>query len=244
MDRKLLQTTAQRLNVYDEAILKKSEEFIRLYQTKALVKTLDDQAKTVLCLDLAAQLIGSSFDKSVALALCGLKRSAYQNSLNNLEKILGLDKPLTISDGCIQLGCTAIKEDAEDILQKYKQIDHKVKDMDHPQYVAVAIYLACKAKKVSIDKTRLALLSRLKPSQWRELVASFENLGLSKKATRQKNKEINKMEEEYMIETDDQEAKNKQEQEEEEDYEIWKNRILKEAYKELKQRGQTIDSVK
>lgn len=80
----------------------------------------------------------------MALSLCGFKKSAYQNNLNTLEKVLGLDKTLTISDVCVQLGCTVIKEDAEGILTKYKTLDSKIKDMDHPQYVAAATYLACK----------------------------------------------------------------------------------------------------
>lgn len=162
MDRKNLKATAERLNVYDESVLKynfffllyflkytvlfssKAEEYLRVYQSKASIKTLNDQAKTVLCLDLAAKFVGRGFDKEAALALSGLKKSLYQNNLNTVEKLLEVDRGITISDLCVQLGCTSIKDDAELILNKYKQLDKKIKDIDHPQYAAVATYLACK----------------------------------------------------------------------------------------------------
>lgn len=75
--------------------------------------------------------------------MSGFRKSAYQNHLNTLEKLLGLDKKLSVADVCIQLGCMSIKDDAEAILSQYQALD-KVNNVEHPQYVAAATYLACK----------------------------------------------------------------------------------------------------
>ncbi|CAG9764770.1 unnamed protein product [Ceutorhynchus assimilis] len=230
MDKHLLKSTAQKLNVHDETVLKKTEEFVRLYQSKGSIKTLNLQATTILCLDLACLSLGNGFDKEAALILSGLKKSAYQNNLNNIEKILGLDKPISITDICVKLGCTVIKEDAEKILTRYQKLDNKIKDLEHPQYVAAATFVACKAKKVSIDKSKIVTLSRLKPSQWKELISMFESLGLGKTSPRKKTKGPSAKDDEIVAEIECQEI-TKDEVEEVEDYEVWKKRILEEAYK-------------
>lgn len=42
---------------------RKAEEFLRTFQTKGSIKTLNDVAKTVLCLDLSSNHLGRQFDK-------------------------------------------------------------------------------------------------------------------------------------------------------------------------------------
>lgn len=44
---------------------RKAKEFIRTFHSKGSVKSLNDQAKTVLCLDLATCHAGINFDKVV-----------------------------------------------------------------------------------------------------------------------------------------------------------------------------------
>lgn len=73
-----------------------------------------------------------------------MKKSAYENNLHIVEKVLDLDKPLTIAEVCVQLNCTGIKELAEDIYNKYKAADCLNRDYTHPQYVMAAVYAACK----------------------------------------------------------------------------------------------------
>ncbi|XP_066249425.1 origin recognition complex subunit 6 [Euwallacea similis] len=229
MDKNLLKSTAKRLNIYDEVVVKKCEEFIRLYQSKAAVKSLNNQAKIVLCLDLASQCLGRHIDKETALVLSGFKKSLYQNHLNTLEKLLGLDKILSISDVCVQLGCMLIKDDAEAILGKYQKSSN-LKDMEHPQYVAAATYLACKVKKIPLDKQKLVSISRLKPSQWKELVGSFEKLGMEKEAAMQKLR-VDENGEECAVDVDN--LKTIAQDDEVEEYEVWKKRILAESYAAL-----------
>lgn len=82
--------------------------------------------------------------QGAGIKLSGLKRSAYLNNLHTVEKILDLDKPLTVSELCVQLKCTVVKELAELILKKYKEKDEIGRDFTHPQYTAAALYAACK----------------------------------------------------------------------------------------------------
>lgn len=78
------------------------------------------------------------------MKLSGLKKSSYQSNLHVIETLLNLDKPLTVSELCVQLGCTVVKELAEEILDKYRLSDNKIKDLRHPQYAIAAVYTACR----------------------------------------------------------------------------------------------------
>lgn len=78
------------------------------------------------------------------MKLSNLKRSAYLNSLHIIEKVLDLDKKLTIGEVCVQLSCTAIKDFSEQILKKYVEEDEIGRDFTHPQYIAAAIYSAAR----------------------------------------------------------------------------------------------------
>lgn len=62
--------------------------------------------------------------------------------MHNIEKILELNKLLTVANLCIQLNCTDAKELAEEVLKQYT-LDLN-ENNTHPQYVAAAVYVACK----------------------------------------------------------------------------------------------------
>lgn len=62
---------------------------------------------------------------------------------NSIEKILGLDRCVTISELCVQLGIMSVNKTAEQVLKKYRDADKIGKDFDHPQYIAAAVYTAC-----------------------------------------------------------------------------------------------------
>ncbi|ENN80440.1 hypothetical protein HUJ04_013491 [Dendroctonus ponderosae] len=228
MDKQMLKNIAEALNVYQDSVLRKTEELLRLLQAKSSIKSLNNQAKSVLCLDLASQCLGVSFEKDAALALSGLKKSAYQKSLNTLEQILGLNKVLTVSEACVQLSCTAVKDDAEDILSAYKQQRDGLEDWEHPQYAAAAVFLASRAKKLSIDKQKIVAMSRIKPSQWKELLSSFKNLEISN------GRQLGKgLEAEIVSEMGECEPVKEVAPDEVEEYAVWRQRILKEAYEAL-----------
>lgn len=80
----------------------------------------------------------------MVIKLSGIRKTAYLNNLHTLQKILDLDRPMTVSELCVQFSCTAVKELAEQILKKYEEEDVIGRDFTHPQYLAAAIYTACK----------------------------------------------------------------------------------------------------
>nr|CAI5865840.1 unnamed protein product [Callosobruchus analis] len=230
-----LKTISERLCIKDLTTIKKAEEFLRTLQTKgSSLKVLNDSAKAALCLHLAASFLGNGFNKDAAINVSGLKKSLYQNNLHTIEKILGLDKQLTVSSLSIQLGCTEIKELAEEILDKYRAYDTKIKDLDHPQYVSAATYIACKQKSIKVHKDHFIAASRLKPRQWKELALEFEkfakSLGLG--SPRKHNKKLIDSVDDMTNEIEKVTLKKKTENEIE-DYDLWRKRILEEAYTAL-----------
>lgn len=84
--------------------------------------------------------------QDVAHTLSGLRKSAYNNNLNCIQKLLGIDKPLNVSDVCVQAGCSGIKDIAQSFLKKYIEqgAAGALQDFSHPQYPACAVYTVCK----------------------------------------------------------------------------------------------------
>lgn len=76
--------------------------------------------------------------------MCSLKKTAYENNYHNIQKILGLDKPISINELCVLFSCTQLKDEAEKLYSYYKQKDPKIQDDEHPQYAAAAVYTVCK----------------------------------------------------------------------------------------------------
>lgn len=63
-------------------------------------------------------------------------------NLHNVEKLLELNKPISIAKLCVQFNCTDVKELAEEILNKHMLDSGQTEIL--PQNVAAAIYVACK----------------------------------------------------------------------------------------------------
>ncbi|XP_017771563.1 PREDICTED: origin recognition complex subunit 6 [Nicrophorus vespilloides] len=235
-DNKILTNVSERLGLQDEIpIIKKAEEFLRMYQNKGGIQNLNDSAKAVFCLDLAASLLGIGFDKETAIKLSGLKKTAYQNKLHMVEKVLELDKPLTIGEVCVQFSCTVVKELAEKIYEKYKNQGIQ-SDLDHPQYVAVSVFTACKLKSFKIQKSQLVSISRLKLSQWKELESEFakfvEKVGFTANIGGKKRKGANEFHtylEEFAKNDENKVSKSPKKCEKIEEYSVWKERILEQA---------------
>ncbi|KAL3287348.1 hypothetical protein HHI36_001822 [Cryptolaemus montrouzieri] len=225
---------SKRLNIHDSSTIKKCEEFLRVLQTKTSLK-LSDQVKTIICLEIATTFTGSSFDKEAALQLCALKKSSYENNLNNIKKILNIDKPLSISELCVQFSCTQLKDAAQELYSHYKDSDSK--DDMHPQYAAAAVYTVCKMNNMKPPKSQFVTLSRLKSNQWNALINDFETFAITNlKQTKFKQKS-NVIE--NTVEGHVQENANVKEKSDDhvtiEDYEVWKNRILREAEQAIRE---------
>ncbi|RZC42559.1 origin recognition complex subunit 6 [Asbolus verrucosus] len=234
---KILLNSSDRLGIQDSSAIKKADAFLRVLNSKSVSKTISDAARTILCLDLAAASLGVGFDKTTALKLAGLRKGVYQNNLNILEKVLNLDKPITVAELCVQCSCTEAKETAEAILASYREYDKKIKDISHPQYVAAAVYTSCKISGIKVEKSQFKSISRLKMAQWNELADEFAkfagSMGLSAKKGRSKRNAP--VEQDGLIEIIEKHSVQKQKKEEEqiEDYEVWRERILKEATAEI-----------
>lgn len=113
-----------------------------------------------------------------------------------------------------------------------------------------------RAKRVTVDKNGIAAASRLKPSQWKELVGEFEKFGLGKKVSKASAKEYSEPDNlepgilllNYwkrssnltILFSDQQNILKKNYIEEYEDYEVWKKRILDEAYAAVKKEQESV----
>lgn len=162
---------------------RKSTELVRILNLKLTSNTLGDYAKTVICIDIATNLLGSHFDTGTALKISGLKKSAYSNHKRTIEKVLDISKQIGINEICVQLGLNQIQNKSAELLEQYKVCvaetesaqDH---DLSHPQYAAMAIYQMCLKRKMKSYKQKLISFSHLKPAQWTLLEKNWEKVML------------------------------------------------------------------
>ncbi|XP_026477139.1 origin recognition complex subunit 6 [Ctenocephalides felis] len=247
-ENEMVHMMAQKLGFEENTqLINKANELLRLLKLKSLGGnsiTLTGLAQAVICLDLASSFLGTSFDSDYALKLSGFKKSTYLNSLRTIEKLLDLSKDLTISELCVQLGVTSVKEKAEILLSKYKT-SHDC-DISHPQYVAMAVYQACRLSKIKLQKSMIVPFSRIKGSQWTMLEKTWTTWVDEVSPTLFKDAVQNngdKIAENLGKAIDAGKSDGKQDSEkiEIEDYDVWKKRILEEAYRELEKQKNAME---
>lgn len=165
-----------------------------------------------------------------------------------LEKSLDLNHKMGINEICLKLGVSEAKKLATEILNKYQNYccttDKINDDFSHPQYASVAVFCACKKLKVKVQKQKLVSESLLKPQQWSALEKRFENVLETEMNNSKKmdlSKDIMEKSDEIRDGDHDKNLKKRLLSLENEDYEHWKTRILKKAYRdlELKKQEQT-----
>ncbi|CAB3249589.1 unnamed protein product [Arctia plantaginis] len=224
----------------DDKVLNKAAEFQRLLQVKSTAGiNLTDTSKVVICLDLAAGLLGADLDTKSAIKYSGLKPSAYANTKKVVENLLELNcDRLTTNMLCVTLQCNGVQDLAEKILQEYQRLSKMEVDLNLPQYVCMAVHQACRINKVKITKSKLLEKSRLKPAQFSKLDAEWTkftdlHFAVKKKKGRQATNIVDNVEAEESMEVDVPKM-NEHSQEKIESYEDWKKRMLETAYKELK----------
>lgn len=232
----ILSKVAQRLRI-EGVSLKKAETFHRVLMNKENAKSINCTTKAVICLDLATSLSGAPFDKECAIKLSGVKKSIYQNHLNNVESILQLSRQLNVSEICVKMSCTDIRGFAEDILDKY-QLHNVQMDFNHVQYPVAAVYTACKLKGVKVQRREFVTMSKLKAGAWKDLETEFTNfvnkIGLKASAEKSNTNDFYKALDKYGDDNKDQNQQTTEENAQVEDYEVWKTRILEEARSQLK----------
>lgn len=93
-----------------------------------------------------------------------------------MEKLLDLNKPMGITEICVQLSLTEIQATSGNRLLEHFVARNDMPNIDttHPQYAAMVVYQLCRLKKIKIQKTKLISFSHLKPSQWALLEKSWD----------------------------------------------------------------------
>lgn len=207
-----------------------------------VIQVLNETAKIVLCLDLSSRLLNMEFDDKRSLKIAKLTKTAYQNNKRILEKVLNLNKILDINEICIKAGLSDsnVKKTAKKILEAYKKDFHyRNLDFDHPQYVSQAVYQACKVEKVKITKKKMQDCSNLKPAQWISMETEWDKwLQKSPTSLEPTKKEKTVLQLVQELENETSEVVKIHKELKVEDYDVWKKRILEQAYEAIKKQKQ------
>lgn len=205
-----------------------------------MASKLSDSARILICLDIGCELLNIPIDQTSAIRCSGQSKSHYLNQRKILIKVLNLTKTLSIDDVILRLSInnTAVENIAKRMFDAYQKDSRcELLDMEHPQYITMCVFQACKIGKVKVQKKNIMAISNLKPAQWSNLekqwdkwleASSFVN-SIGENA---KHKEFG-----LRIKESDQPAiaktSSKSDGPETEDYDVWAKRITKEANDEL-----------
>ncbi|XP_067626745.1 origin recognition complex subunit 6 [Eurosta solidaginis] len=154
----------------------KTLELLRLLELRSanMPLQLNEYAKTIICADIAATLVGITFDMEQANKLSNLRKSHYTRHKRMIEKLLDLNKIVGVNDICVQLNLTEVTQKANELLELYKMVIIKENagdesDLIHPQYAAMAVFQAAKMLKQKVSKQKILSFSNLRPTQWQQL---------------------------------------------------------------------------
>lgn len=247
-----MKSISQKLKITSPTVLSKAEELTQMLDVKVgsqalTALNLTGSCPVVMCLELAANTTGKTFNKEEGLKLSGVNKKVYANGLKALESMLDLSTNITIKDLAIQFGCTPATELAMKTLQSYedefKSKSGTVMDFTSPMFQATALCAACRKLKLKIDWNKLRELCSIKRSTYDKLVAEMEIHAVKlletktvekQKRTRGLLDEVEKHLKDEDI-TKKQKKENTQEQGEVDDYEVWKKKILAAAAKAKEQ---------
>lgn len=169
------------------------------------------------------------FDVATAIKKSSMKKTEYKKTKNSLMKLINLNdsSDLSVSKFLVKLGvCNiSIEKTAKEILAQFHESE--VATPDHPQFVALSCYFACKIHKEKVLKKNFIAASNLRPLQWTQLEKSHEKIVLNAP----KSKTGATAGKENCIEPLPEKTKRKlaATELEVEDYDAWKLRILKSA---------------
>lgn len=205
------------------------------------MKHLNENAKIILCLDISCELLNLPFaDTKLAIQQACLNKSSYNKNRKTIQKVLDLNKKLTIDEVIRKLGIThssAVEKKAKEIFRVYMNLQsfHN-HDIDSSVFV-MSVYYACKFENVKIAKKNVLNLSSLTHGQWVTLEKSWEkwvnDLNTNKKDVKKdagggKENIVNNQ-----MKVDSQKG-TKRVEEAEETYDEWAKRILDAAYAKLR----------
>merc|ERR1712240_501574 len=194
--------------------------------------------QSTLCLHLSAIQAGKAVDTKLMVKLAGAKSKPHYLSIDqNVEKILDLDKVLSVQEVCVQLGVSHLSEKAGKVLSVYEshmketfgEARCDALNLGKPVYPCAAVNAACK----SMGKKRDLL----------ELSEEMSNLQTDINDKSSTKKKLEFMDKIMGISTDSKEniengcdrkvrGRIREEDFEDDGYEEWKEGILRKAVDE------------
>lgn len=151
-------------------------ELLRLTNLKASSTITNQTAKLVICIDCASILCGIEINHREAVKFSGAKtESEYNRQKELIQKLLNLNKSLTLDEICAQLEISErSKSDARQLFNAYTA--NQFGDADNVAHMAMAIHQSLKLRKEkNAAAKKLAQLGHLKPKQWKELENNWDN---------------------------------------------------------------------
>jgi len=160
-------------------LVSQAAEYQRTLQAKRAVLGVSATTQSIVCLHLAASQGGHSVETKDMVRLAGAKsKPHYLGILQNAEKVLQLDKAVSVQEVCVQLAVSHLAETAGKIITSYeshlKQTLGEVKfanlNLGRAVYPCAAVLAASKLRPEKIDQTKLTDLSRVKKKELTEIV--------------------------------------------------------------------------
>jgi len=159
-------------------VLPKALEFQRTLTAKQTSLGVSLNLSCVICLHLAASLAGKQADLKWMVKIGGAKnKNHYQQTYQNAEKVLELNKVLSIQEVCVQMGVSQLSETAATIMSNYENhlkltLGDKFGDLNLSRdiYPCAAVMTASKLRHEKIDQAKIVDLSRSKKKDLQDIV--------------------------------------------------------------------------
>lgn len=236
----LVEQMANQIGIEDRELIVKAAELYRITDLKLQMQTrnsrLTQSSKISICLNLAADCLHKSISKKELIRTSGNKKSQYEHLYKTISTILNIENSVGINDLCVKLDVCSVRELANEIYDVFCKKFNDCLELNHPQYKVLSIFCACKLSKIKIYKNICIQYANLNLISFNKLLNKFNEFikennfeKVSEKLEKNdvENKFIKKMK---SPETD----KLSVMQTDEVSYEIWKNQILENAFKQLR----------
>ena len=234
-DPKHEQAIAAQMQQYVQTLTYKAESLQYLKPTVEL--------KNIVCFALALSSSGYHLPTEEGAKRGGVSVKAYQSYKAAAENVLKIGTGINARGVGIRLGIEKAIPTAEKLLTAFKQ-EYAVtyEGVPDDQFVAAALYIACTKMKIKQAKKELAQISKLKPSGFDALCGqmkqSFDPSWIEKKTDKAVSKKRRKSDDVDIIHDRAEKAKSGKHDVEPclvEDYEIFRKRIMSEAFEKLKE---------
>ncbi|MFS7992647.1 putative origin recognition complex, subunit 6 [Helianthus anomalus] len=161
--------------------------------------------KSIICLEIAANMMQVIFDRQTAIRLSGMSEKAYIRSFNVMQNGIGIKNKLDIRELAIQFGCVRLIPLVQKGLSLYKErfiaslppSRRASADFTRPVFTATGFYLCAKKHKLKVDKNKLIELSGTSEDEFSSVSTSMKDLchdvfGVSKEKKDPKSVKVNR----------------------------------------------------